>query len=140
MSSVDFQWPDSAVKRQLRIDAWPDLSVPFRVQVFLFRTTDELRAACGDPLAAAHSISYRKVDREGVGAVIMLTAEELELSLVAHEVTHIALYWWGHRVPKKRTARRVLRKHSERVPEMIGNLTALIWYSLAHEEAGHDER
>lgn len=134
MSARTLSWPDSAVHTHVHLPRDKQMSIPFAVHVFVFHTRAQLREACGDPRASAHSMTHRP-DAEGTGAVIMLSAEELELSLVAHEVAHVALHWWATRVPKKKSARRAIKRHPERVAEMVGNLTALVWYTAAPQPA-----
>lgn len=121
-------WPDAHIVLQDVINAAPDYSIPFAVHVFVFDTVAHLRDACGDPEASAHSTTYDEPDDAGIGAVVMLA--EPHLSLVAHEATHIALHHHGNEAGKG-SAKTWLAYHPESVAEMIGNLTALIWYRVA---------
>lgn len=131
-------WPDEHVAWQGVVDADEGMSVPFGVHVFVFHTEEQLRAACGDAEASAHSATFDEPDDANIGALVMLSAENLELSLVAHEVAHIALFHHGKDVGRT-VAKRWLAHHPESVAEMIGNLTALIWFLIpgADDEDAH---
>lgn len=127
---VRVHWPDEHVAWQGIIDADPNMSVPFAVHVFIFHTVEQLRAACGNPEANAHSTTWDEPDALNVGATVFLSTEDLHLSLVAHEVAHIALNYHGHNERTRIGARRWLTEHPEQIAEMIGNLTAYIWYGI----------
>lgn len=129
-------WPDEYVAWQGIIAANPEMSVPFAVHVFIFHTIEQLQAASGAPDANGHSRVYADVDAAGIGAVLMLVKDALEIAIVAHEATHMALFWHQRQEYVGRTgARKWLLLHPEHVAEMVGNLTALIWYGIpeAHE-------
>lgn len=127
----DDTWPDEHVAWQAVIAANPDMSVPFAVHVFIFHTLEQLREACGAPHANGHSRVYDEPDSAGIGAVLMLDKPDLELSIVAHEATHMALFWHMQQPYLGRIgARRWLMLHPEHVAEMVGNLTTLIWYGI----------
>jgi hypothetical protein len=124
-------WPDEHVAWQGVIAASPDTSVPFAVHVFIFHTIDQLQAASRSPEANGHSRVYDEVDGAGVGAVLMLVKDALEISILAHEATHMALFWHQRQDYVGRVgARRWLLYHPEHVAEMVGNLTALLWYGI----------
>lgn len=123
-------WPDEHVAWQGIIAAEPDMSVPFAVHLFIFHTREQLRTACETPNASAHSTTWDEPDANNIGAMIFLSVEDLHLSLVAHEVTHIALIHHAHQERSRVGARRWLAEHPETVAEMVGNLTALAWYSI----------
>lgn len=123
-------WPDEHVAWQGVIHAAPDMSVQFGVHVFVFHTLDQLRAACDDPKASAHSLTYAEPDAANIGAVVFFAKPHLELSLVTHECTHIALFHHSHTARSRIGARRWLAEHPETIAEMVGNLTALVWYGV----------
>ena len=125
-----FTWPDEHTHWQGVVKAAPEQSVPFAVHVFVFHTREQLREACGDERAAAHSMTYPEPDDTGVGAVIMFSLEELHLSLVAHEVAHVTMFHAGEVEHTRVGAKKWLRDHPEWVAEMTGNLTAIIWGAL----------
>lgn len=132
--SEDLSWPDSYVAWHGIIDAAPGYSVPFRTHVFIFHTLDQLRATVGNPDANGYSSTYDEPDADNIGALIILIKTDLELSIVAHEATHIALFHHGKQVQGRAGARRWLGEHPETVAEMIGNLTSLIWYGIPEAE------
>ena len=123
-------WPDTHVVLQDVISPAPEYSIPFAVHVFVFDTIEHLREACATSDAHAHSMTYDEPDDANIGAIVMLVASDLHLSLVAHEATHIALNHHTKHAGNE-TAEDWLADHPESVAEMIGNLTALIWYRVA---------
>lgn len=123
-------WPDEHVAWQQVLEGDPDMSVPFDVHVFIFHTSEQLQAACGNPLANGHSSTWTQPDSVNIGALVMLAKDELELSVVAHEAAHIALFHHRNILTGRISARRWLNDHPEHIAEMIGNLTAIIWYNL----------
>lgn len=137
MNNSEMHWPDAHIAWQGIIEAWPEMEVPFSTHVFIFHTIDQLREACGDPEANAHSSTYSKADSQNIGALVMLTADQLELAVVAHEAAHIALFHHKNALDRSdRTgARRWLNEHPESIAEMIGNLTAMIWFGLPQNRA-----
>lgn len=131
--SAEMHWPDEHVAHQFILSAAPEHAVPFGVHVFIFHTIGQLQEACGDFNSNAHSTTYDEPDGNDVGALVMLSKSDLEVALVAHEATHIALFHHA-RIPKRRTsARRWLAQHPESMAEMVGNLTALIWHNLPQD-------
>lgn len=125
------RWPDEHVAWQSLIDAAPDMSVPFAVHVFIFHELEQLREAAGDPNASGFSTTYRDLDASGTGAILLLVKTDLELSIVAHEAAHMALFWHMRQPDVGRVgARRWLSQHPEHLAEMIGNMTALLWYAI----------
>jgi hypothetical protein len=66
--------------------------------------------------------------------VMHLAADQMELAHVVHECTHIALWWYWttvlEQIPNARAVAHI-GHHDESIPEMVGNLSALIWYQLA---------
>lgn len=130
MSTDELHSPDEHVIDQWVISAMPDMSVPFGIHVFIFDTVEHLQAACEDPQASAHSIAYRNTDADGIGAIVMLAQPHLDVSIVAHEATHIALFHHARTLTGRMGARRWLSEHPESVAEMAGNVTALIWHTI----------
>lgn len=127
---TEMHWPDDAVAHQFILSAAPEVAVPFSVHVFIFHTIEQLRQACGDFNSNAHSFTYDEPDANDVGAVVMLAKTDLEVALVAHEATHVALFRHAHTTTGRIGARRWLHEHPESMAEMVGNLTALIWHNL----------
>lgn len=125
-------WPGSDVAWESLFDEDPSLSVPHKVHVFVFNDRDALVRACGDPDAGAHSWSYGDADADNTRAV-MLLARPVLLSAIAHEATHIALFWARDTTRRKQRAYGWLEGHPESVPELVGNLTAIVWHSLPTE-------
>jgi hypothetical protein len=138
MSAAGLTWPDAHVHWQGVIPADPDFGVPFGVHVFIFHTTEQLRAASGHDTAVAHSVTFDHVDDAGVGALLFFTLEELHLSLAAHEATHVALAHHGNEERSRIGAKRWLWDHPESVAEMIGNLTVLVWRHLYENGIGDE--
>lgn len=128
--SEQMTWPDEHLTWQGVIDAIPTHSVPFAVHVFLFDTRAHMQAACQVDNAAAHSSSYDEPDTNNIGALMFFNTEDLELSLAAHEATHVALHHASVIETTRVGARRWLNEHPEWVAEMIGNLTILVWSAL----------
>ncbi|MCK2034473.1 hypothetical protein [Microbacterium sp. KSW4-4] len=126
----EMTWPEEHVAWQGIIDAAPEMSVPHAVHVFIFHTAKQLQSAVGQENIGGHSQAWNAPDSRGVAAVIMLNAEELYLSIVAHEASHVALYHHSGLEQTRVGARRWLKDHPESIAEMIGNLTALIWYGI----------
>lgn len=118
--------------------AAPDYSVPFAVHVFILKTRDHLRAAAGHEHASAFSITPDEPDHAGVGATMLFNLEDIELSLAAHEATHVALTHHSNIEATRIGAKRWLWDHPESVAEMTGNLTALVWAKL-YEHGVRDE-
>lgn len=131
----EMSWPDEHVAWQGIIEASPEMSVPYGVHVFVFHKTEQLQSAVNTENIGGHSQAWNTPDSRGVGALIMLSAEELHLSVVAHEATHVALYQHSRTERSRIGARRWLVDHPESVAEMIGNLTALIWYGIPDLES-----
>lgn len=131
----EMTWPDEHVAWQGIVEAAPEMSVPYAVHVFIFRTAKQLQEAVGQRNIGGHSQAWNTPDSRGVGALIMLNVEDLHLSVVAHEATHVALYQHSRTEQTRIGARRWLKDHPETIAEMIGNLTALIWYAIPDIEA-----
>jgi hypothetical protein len=125
-------WPGEDLAHQYVLYPDPEFGIPYGVHVFVFKDRDALQRAAGDARAAAHSITYDEQDSRGVQAVVML-AQPVSLSLVIHEVTHTALYWARKTTRRKQRALGWLNGHTEDVPDLIGNLSAVIWYTLPAE-------
>lgn len=123
------RWSDADLAWQGVFDAEPRWSIAHGVHVFVFKDVERLQAACENPEAGAHSITYRETDAAGVGAVILL-AEPVTLSSIVHEVTHVALFWARRTTRRKQRALGWLNQHPESVPEIVGNLSAVLWHSL----------
>ena len=128
----DLHWPDEDVAWQGVFGAELAWSVPHGVHVFVFNDVGALQRACEDPRAGGHSITYDEPDEAGVGALIML-ARPVTLAVIIHEVTHVALFWSRPTVTPGQRARAFLNSHGEDIPELIGNLSAVLWYSLPKE-------
>lgn len=128
---ADLEFPDEHVAWQEIIAADPEYGLPFAVHVVIFHTRDQLAAACKSPEAGGHSVTYREPDESGVGAAVFLNKEMLELSIVAHEAAHVALFWErNHNDPGRIGARRWLEEHPETLVDSIGNITAFIWFRI----------
>ena len=138
MSAIDLEWPDAHVHWQGLIPADDDLALPFDTHMFIFHTTEQLRAAVENDGAVAHSITWGEPDAANVGALVSFSREELHMSLAAHEATHIALAHHSNIETSRVGARRWLYDHPESVAEMTGNLAALMW-SLMIEHGGDDD-
>lgn len=130
MTAHAYRWPDEHVHWQGVIAAAPDYSVPFAVHVFILKTRLHLRAAVGHEHASAFSITPEEADHAGVGATMLFNLEDIELSLAAHEATHVALSHHSNIETTRIGAKRWLWDHPESVAEMTGNLTALVWAKL----------
>lgn len=131
--SDEITWPDADVEWQAvlkaNLEGW---TIGHGVHVFVFKTREALQAAAESPDAAAHSRTYDAPDAAGIGGLMMLSYP-VPLSIVAHEVTHMVLVWAKATAGPQQKARRWLEEHPEEVAEIIGNLTAVIWYSLPEE-------
>jgi hypothetical protein len=123
------RWPSDAVLWEGIIDEDLAMSVDHKVHVFIFRDLETLQAAAGDPNAGAHSISFREADDLNVRAAVLLAAP-IQLSQLAHEAAHIGLYWSKATARPKQRAWSWIEAHPESLAELIGNLTAFLWYSL----------
>lgn len=130
MADDHLYWPDEHVAWQGVIEAIPSHSVPFAVHVFLLHTREQLRTACQDDNASAWSSTYDEPDANDVGAIMLFSIEDLEMSLAAHESTHVALNHAAHSESTRIGAKRWLIEHPEWIAEMTGNLTTLVWAAL----------
>ncbi len=133
MSDDAMSWPDADVHWQGVLDANPDFSIPFATHVFVFHTCDQLRSACGRPDAVAHSTTFVAPDPANVGALLFFSLEDLALSLVAHEATHVALIHHSQIEQTRIGAKRWLHDHPETIAEMVGNLTSIVWARIRQE-------
>lgn len=117
-----------------------DMLGEYGVEVMVFKTNEQLNHArhltgvsIKSAKAAAGSFLYNEPDDEGTIAIMMLSLEDLELSLVSHEATHIALHVYGirhlRRKPKSMAHAHIVN-HTEELPEAIGNMTAYVWWNL----------
>lgn len=122
--------PQEHVHWQGIIEAIPEQSVPFAVHVFIFETREQLRELTGSPSASAWSSTFETPDENNIGALMFFNLEDIELSLAAHEATHVALCHAANKHDGETDTRRWLTDHPEWVAEMIGNLTILIWSAL----------
>lgn len=132
MTDDEDTWPAADVAWQGVFTADEAWSIAHGAHVFVFHDVDGLRSACGDPLAGAHSLSYPQPDADGVGAR-MFFAQPVTLSAIVHEVTHVALFWARELAGPHTRARGWLADHPEEVAELVGNLAAVLWYSLPAE-------
>lgn len=132
---IDFMFPvqKEHVVWTCVIDPSPEFTVPFPVYVWIFDTQEHLQEACSNPKAGAFSSTLHPRGGKSIGAVIFLSKEGLELSLVAHEATHIALHHHGYEHGRG-GAKRWMENHPESVAEMVGNMTAFIWYGIPTAE------
>ena len=130
---LEFEAAAAHVAWQSEFDSAPDAAIPFRVQVVIFHTVEQLREATGREGAYGVSMTWAEASADEVGACILLAKPHLELSILAHEVAHAALFAHGHRVGRG-GAKRWLSEHPESVVDMIGNLTAVVWYGMPTEE------
>ncbi len=131
-ADAELSWPDDAIAWHGVFDAVPEWSVDYGVDVWIFKTLEGLRDACGDPAATAFSRTYDTPDAAGVGA-LMLFVGPVPISLIAHEVAHVALFWARDLATPHQRARRWLAEHPEAVAELVGNLTAVLWHSLPED-------
>jgi hypothetical protein len=100
--------------------------MPFPVEVIILRTPEALAAVTNTPDVNGRSWYYNDPE----GATLMLVADDPWLSIVAHEVAHIALLHHAYHAPPRVTARRWLHEHPEHIAELIGNLTSVLWYAI----------
>lgn len=103
---------------------------PGRVEVNVHDSVDAMRAwaAANNEAIAPESMAFTTdfgSDAE-LAAQIHFAADALHLSLIAHECTHAAFAVYN----RFRSQMVDLPTHSEDLPEWIGNLTALIYFSL----------
>ena len=142
MSELHF--PDEDIDQHFFIGADPSMDIPHGVHVFVVKTRRALRrlrqeSEGGDQRnVSAWSYSYDKPDDDDSIGLIVLSSEELELSLVVHEVTHVALHYYGNTLKPHARASAHIGNHSETLPLMIGNLSAMIWWNLTGTEVKHD--
>lgn len=129
---VEATWPDADVAWQGVFEGDLRWSISHGVHVFVFNDVEALRRACGDAEAGAHSITYRKPDSAGVGAIVML-AQPVTLSAIVHEVTHVGLFWARGTTRRKQRAFNFLSHHTEYLPELISNLSSVLWFSLPQD-------
>lgn len=127
--SDGFHWNGEDVAWQGVFDAAPEIDVPFGVHIFIFKTLEAFRAACDEPGAYAWSRTYNEVDNNGIGALILF-GPDVPLSNVAHEATHVSLFWARNTTHPNQRSLRWLDEHPESVAEMVGGLTAMLWHSL----------
>ena len=109
-----------------------EMSIPFPVMVIFTHTEQDLIDVIGRDNIGAHSYTPDKIDENGMGGYIFMSLERAYLSVLAHEVAHIALFHHGDKAGRK-PANRYLWNHPESLAEMIGNMTALYWYRLTEE-------
>lgn len=126
---IELTIPDEHIVHHVVIEADESMSVPFCTRVFVLRDREMLRAATSNERACAHSITFEEIDGAGIGAIVLLNLDDLHLSLVAHEIMHVALSRAAYDEPADIT-REWLLDHPESIAELVGNLSALIWYSL----------
>ena len=117
---------------RFRIDP-SDLTGPARVEVNVHPTVDEMRswAAANSDTIEPGTCAYTSdlgPDHK-VNVQIHFGADDLELSLVAHEATHAAFA--AHHMFRDQFID--VLTHTEDIPEWVGNLTAVIWYSFDAE-------
>lgn len=130
--TVDLEIPRDAVRWHTAFAGDEQYGIWHGVHVFVLNDVDAVRAASGDPDAHGWSSTYDEPDAGGVGAVILLYGP-VPLALIAHEVTHVVLHWARSTATPHDRARRWLEQHPEEVAEVIGNLTAVLWYSIPEE-------
>lgn len=126
-------WPDADLHWQGILAANPDFAIPFATHVFVFHTRDQLRSACDRPDAVAHSTTFTDPNPANVGALLFFSLEDLALSLVAHEATHVALIHHAQVEETRIGAKRWLHDHPESIAEMVGNLTSIVWARVQQE-------
>ena len=129
----DLHIPDEYVAALFLIEKQPHYEIPYNIQVMVLRDRYSLEEVMGKTNIAAHSFTYRYPDSQGVGALILFSRGNIELSVAAHEATHVALFYHANQIKRvKARALRWLRDHPESLADMTGNLTALIWEDLKH--------
>lgn len=115
-------------------NADPDMSMPFSIEIIMLRDVEALQRVV-DKDSNARSWTYDGLNENGVGATIIMSADFAWLSVIAHEVAHIALLYYAHTWPSQSRlgAKRWLADHPEHVAEMIGNYTSVIWDAVNNE-------
>jgi hypothetical protein len=123
--------PEDHILADIIFDAAPDMSIPYKVRVIILRELDHINSITENDTASATSITFN-ADKliDGIGAYFFIPQETLEISVIAHECTHAALFWVMKDVRRKQRAYGWLANHPEKVPECIGNLTSILWYNL----------
>jgi hypothetical protein len=108
--------------RPLTVLVYPD-----RATLNDWLTDDEDLAPGSTDSAAVSTWS----DGDDMELTIRLDRRHLELSIVAHEVTHIVLAVYSRDVltPSARASAHITH-HDETIPELVGNLTAFVWFGL----------
>lgn len=133
---IDLHWRNEDVAHEFILEPDP-MTTEYAVHVFIFKDLETLRRArdrpSSEPEASAASVLYDEPDSRNTIALIMLAADTLELSLVVHEVTHVALHIYSLSLAPNATARAHITNHSEFLPELIGNLSAMVWFNTDPE-------
>ncbi len=136
MTAVTFTWNDEHLHWQGIIDADTGFSIPFAVHVFIFKNRTDMQAAVEHEGISAFSSTFHRVDDAGVGALMMFNLDDIELSLAAHEATHVTLSHHANIETSRVGAKRWLHEHPESVAEMAGNLTVLVYAKLYEHGVG----
>lgn len=133
MMTTDFRIPQEYIAeyRELPVCGlnWPGLNL----YVYVLHTCDQIREVSKDERAHAHVSMWNTPDDAGFTGVLLLNNEDPELSIVAHEATHLILFLHGRKIQEsnpQRKAHTAFIDHDESVAESIGNLTAMIWWNL----------
>lgn len=130
----EFRWPDEHVAWHGFIEADEEYGIPFRTEVFVFHENEHLEAAVQRKDVNGFSSLYHEVDDAGVGALLLLEKEWLTLSVIAHEVYHLVLTYFGHMEESRIGARRWLVDHPEQIAIMGGNYTQQVWFGIPTAE------
>jgi hypothetical protein len=112
--------------------------VPHEVRVLMHPDVEHLRGWRADHLNDPTRQAVATTTSENGVHEIHLAADSLWLSIIAHEVTHWALFVYADTVLKQlphATARAHITNHDETLAELVGNTTARILYGL--EQLGY---
>ncbi|WP_230671008.1 hypothetical protein [Rathayibacter sp. Leaf248] len=107
--------------------------VPHKVIVLMHPTVEQLRDWRADHYGDLNGDAVATTTYENGAIEIHLAADSLWLAVIAHEVTHWALFVYAETVLKQlphATARAHIINHTETLAELVGNTTALLFGSL----------
>lgn len=136
-----FVIPDELVLSHTLYEAYGD--VPYAWHVFVLKDLDALNAVrdageLGEANAFAWTSMYDEPDGDNSVGVMYFAAGWVYVGMVAHEALHLAS--WMCRFPKgkwpirgrfqTRPQRMTLGREPERLAEIVGQLTSVVWYNL----------
>ncbi len=128
---LHLHWLEDDVDHHFEVQECGEMGIHHKVKVFIFKDQEKLNKAIeGNGWVAGHSVTYRKPDADNTIALICFTKEYLDLSIITHEVAHVAMFMESNRTGRK-PANRWLQQHPERLIELIGNLTMVVWEGLS---------